>query len=176
MYKKIIIVGKTASGKDYLLKQFHDSHQFKIGVKHTTRPMRKNEIEGLSYHFTCNTAFDLIVDRNQMFVYQEFDLGEGKLWKYGFTNLEIQNNKVFMLTPYEISFIPKERRDEFIIVYLDIDKEIRRKRLLKRGDENDSIERRIESDERDFKYFEDYDIKILDPNFTFKDIIDFIYE
>lgn len=175
MHKKIVIVGKTASGKDYLLNEFYKSHQFKIGVKHTTRPMRKNEMEGLSYHFTCNTAFDLIVERKQMFVYQEFNLGENKIWKYGFTNLEIENNKVFMLTPYEISFIPKDRREEFIIIYLDIDKEIRKNRLIKRGDQNDSIDRRIDADESDFYNFKDYDIKITKPNFTFKEIIEYIY-
>jgi guanylate kinase len=174
MDKKIIITAKSAAGKDYLLLKFKQSARFKVGVKHTTRPMREHEIEGLHYHYTCNTAFDLLIQKNQMFVYQEFYLGSDKLWKYGFTNFEIENNDVFMLTPSEIKSISNDRIKDFVIVYLDIDKDVRRQRLLKRGDANDNVDRRIESDEVDFYDFSTYHVKIKDPNFTFEDVIDLI--
>ena len=53
----------------------------------------------------------------------------------------------------------------FFVVYLDIDMEIRRKRISKRNDNNDSIERRLEADEIDFKDYKYYDLKITDPEF-----------
>ena len=69
------------------------------------------------------------------------------------------------MTPHGISHVDPVDRKECTIIYLDIDKDIRLRRLTARNDSNDKIERRLEADESDFKYFNDYDIKITDPNF-----------
>ena len=50
-------------------------------------------------------------------------------------------------------------------MYIDIPIEIRRERLGGRNDNNDTIERRIQADERDFASFTDFDIKLTDHNF-----------
>jgi dephospho-CoA kinase len=50
------------------------------------------------------------------------------------------------------------------IVYFDISYDIRRKRLMDRGD-IDSVDRRLNADESDFKEFIDFDYSISDPNF-----------
>jgi guanylate kinase len=47
-----------------------------------------------------------------------------------------------------------------IIVYLDIDEDTRRERLSKRyigGKEDDSLERRLQADKKDFEYFDSID-------------------
>ena len=175
MDRKIIIVGKTASGKDFLLKEFKKLPEYKIGIKHTTRPMRNGEIEGVTYHYTCNTVFNLLVENKQINIYQDFFMPDAKVWKYGFTNNTLESSNVLMFTPYELTLLSYEQRKEFIVIYLDIPIDIRRERLISRGDNNDSIERRLESDEKDFANFVDCDIKILDPNFTFDDVIDLIF-
>lgn len=176
MNKKIIICGATASGKDYLLNRFSElTLSSGVGVKHTTRPMRNNEIEGKSYHFTCNTAFDMIKDKDQFYVYQEFYIDHiNAVWKYGFTKLEINTKNIFMFTPAEIKSIPEEHRNNFVIVYLDIDINVRRSRLLRRGDTNDNIDRRLNSDLKDFENFYDADIVITDPNFKFDEVVKII--
>jgi len=175
MRKNIIICGATASGKDYLLNRFYELDNNSVGIKHTTRPMRKNEIEGKSYHFTCNTVFDMMIERNQMYVYQEFHIDHlNTVWKYGFTKLEMNTKSIFMFTPNEIKSLSQEQRDQFIIVYLDIDINVRRSRLLRRGDANDSIDRRLNSDLKDFENFYDADIAITDPNFKFDEVVQII--
>ena len=69
------------------------------------------------------------------------------------------------MTPGEINQIPNELRKELFIVYLDIDRNIRESRILSREDKNDSVKRRLDADEIDFKGFDDYDLKITDPEF-----------
>jgi guanylate kinase len=43
--------------------------------------------------------------------------------------------------------------------------DIRRKRISNRNDNNDSIERRLQADEIDFKNFKNYDLKVTDSEF-----------
>ena len=56
MNKKIILVGKGASGKDYF-KDFLLSKGFKTSVSHTSRPRREGEIDGKTYHFVTDKEF-----------------------------------------------------------------------------------------------------------------------
>ncbi len=56
MGKKIILVGKAASGKDYF-KNYLLSKGFKTSVSHTTRPMRDEEVNGETYHFVSKYTF-----------------------------------------------------------------------------------------------------------------------
>ena len=48
--------------------------------------------------------------------------------------------------------------------------------LLKKNNDyqdiNDSIKRRLDADEQDFKDFNDYDLKVRDPEFTVEDVYD----
>jgi len=76
------------------------------------------------------------------------------------------------MTPDEFSNINPELRKVCFVVYLDIDRIIREYRLFKRRDMNDSITRRLDADEEDFKDFKDYDLKITDPEFTADDVYD----
>jgi guanylate kinase len=68
--------------------------------------------------------------------------------------------------------LTKDQRKGCFVVYLDIDRSIRESRLHNREDKNDSIKRRLDADEIDFKDFGDYDLRITDPEFTAEDIWD----
>jgi guanylate kinase len=58
------------------------------------------------------------------------------------------------------------------VVYLDIDRKVRESRLLGRQDKNDSITRRLDADDIDFQSYNDYDLKITDPEFSSDDVYD----
>ena len=69
------------------------------------------------------------------------------------------------MTPSGIAKLLPEDRKESLIVYLDIDEETRRLRLLGRRDA-DSVERRLKADDEDFENFNDFDHRIVDPEFS----------
>lgn len=82
------------------------------------------------------------------------------------------NSQVCIMTINEfnsIDFNLIERKNIFV-VYLNIDEDIRKNRLLNRNDLNDSILRRVYADNQDFKDFKDYDMMITDPEFNADDI------
>lgn len=164
--EKIIICGHSGSGKDFLLRQLKDKG-LKTSIKVTTRPKRQNETEAVNYYFKSLDEFknlDLIVN-------QDFYNDKGELWKYGILKEDFSNSQAFILTPGEINQLSSDVRKGCFVVFLDIDRNIRESRISNRKDHNDSIKRRLDADEIDFKDFKDYDLKITDPEFDVDSIL-----
>tara|TARA_R110000803_G_scaffold194541_1_gene257646 strand:- start:285 stop:764 length:480 start_codon:yes stop_codon:yes gene_type:complete len=157
---KVILIGKSAAGKDHMRKVLED-RGFTYGISYTTRPPRANEIEGKDYFFMSNEEFQARINDNFWYEYVEFNG-----WFYGTSNEQFKKTcNLFIMTPEGVSKIKSEDRLTCTVIYLDIPLGIRESRLYERGDVNDKIQRRIDSDELDFSKFNDYDIVINNPNF-----------
>ena len=154
MKTKIIIIGKAASGKDFFQKQLVSNGWIPLR-QYTTRPKRPTEI-GDEYHFVTEEEFDSISD-NLMSV-QCFNG-----WKYGYDMNEVYESEVMIFSPanfFSMQSLWDVRNRDCIIIYLDIDEETRRERLSVRyvgGNEDDSLERRLQADREDFKFFDNID-------------------
>jgi guanylate kinase len=169
--EKVIILGPSGSGKDFLMRKLIEKG-LKGCLKWTTRPKRKLEQQGITYNFVESTEFIKSVNENMFLTYQKFKVDDLNTWYYGITNDEFENSQVFIMTPFELKDIPINKRNECFVVYLDINREIRENRLNIRKDTNDSIKRRLDSDDIDFRSFKDYDLRITDPEFD----VDCIYD
>ena len=158
MKNRIIIIGKAASGKDYLQKQLVANGWIPLR-QYTTRPKRPNET-GDEYHFVSEEEFDSI--RHKLMSVQSF-----AGWYYGYDIDEALASDVMIFSPanyfeMQLSSRFKSRNLSLCstIVYLDIDEETRRERLsvrYKGGNEDDPLERRLKADTNDFEYFDSYD-------------------
>jgi guanylate kinase len=173
--EKLIILGKSGSGKDYLMRKLVEKG-LKGCLKMTTRPQRKFEKQGITYNFVNDNQFTELIKENKFLAYQTFNVTpEGRdpeTWYYGVTLEEFNESQVFIMTPGEFSSIDEDTRKKCFVVYLDIDRSVRESRLFKREDRNDSIVRRLEADDIDFQSYNDYDLKITDPEFTADDVYD----
>lgn len=158
--KRIILVGKGGSGKDHARKILEDKG-FRYCVSHTTRPPRDGEIQGKDYHFISKDAAAHHFAAKGLF-YEYVIFNE---WVYGTTKEEFLKSNLFIMTPSGIAKLLPEDRMESLIVYLDINEEIRRFRLLGRRDA-DTVERRLKADDGDFENFKDFDHRITDPEFS----------
>jgi len=156
--KRIIIVGKGGSGKDYL-KDIFVKRGFNSSVSFTTRPPRTGEICGKEYYFCSDEQFQEMIDNNKFFEYKQFNG-----WFYGTSKLEFNTADVFIMTPPSIDDLSKEDRKSSMIIYLDIEESIRKKRLSNRND-SDSVKRRLLADNKMFQNFTNYDLRLSDPNF-----------
>jgi guanylate kinase len=176
--EKIIITGKSGSGKDWLLRQL-EKEGLKVSVKTTTRPQRKNEVQSVTYNFIQVNEFQSLLENNQFICHQSFSVTpEGRdpeTWHYGLTKEEFDKAQAFIMTPGEIQQIDTETRKRCFLVYLDIDRTIREKRISGRNDNNDSVQRRLDADEIDFRDFNDYDLKITDPEFEVEMVLSLMY-
>ena len=88
-------------------------------------------------------------------------------WKYGYDIVEALASDVMIFSPVNYFDLNtsldkrcKELQDKSTILYLDIDEPTRRERLsvrYKGGKEDDSLERRLQADKKDFEFFDEYD-------------------
>jgi len=157
---KIILVGKAAAGKDHMRKILQ-GRGFKYGVSYTTRPKREGEIDGEDYYFISEEEFIKGIVNNLWYEWVQFNG-----WYYGTTVKQFNEEcNLFIMTPKGISHINSVDRKKCTIIYLDMSDSVRAARLSERGDNNDSIERRMYHDDIDFKDFTDYDLIINNSNF-----------
>jgi len=177
-HEKVIVLGKSGSGKDFLMRKLIEKG-LRPCLKTTTRPKRKFEHQGTTYDFISNFDFTKLIKENKLFAYQEFivtpENSEPENWYYGITKEEFDNGQVFIMTPSEFTNISDENRKKCFVIYLDIDRSVRESRLMKREDKNDSVRRRMDSDEVDFTGFSGYDLKITDPEFTADEVYDLMF-
>lgn len=159
MGKKIILVGKGGSGKDYFRKVLQ-RRGFKFGVTHTTRPPRAKEVDGVDCFFITQSEFRDLYSSGKFIEHDVFNN-----WYYGTTVKTFEESDVFTMTPRGISKLSKGIREVCTVIYLDIDEDVRRERLLLRDMPGDSTERRLEADRVDFENFTDFDIRITNPDF-----------
>ena len=158
-HKRIILVGKAASGKDHLRKRF-ESRGFKYSISYTTRPPREGEVDGKDYFFITEDQATKMVESNMFYEYAYFNG-----WLYGKTVEQFYTDDLFIMTPSGVSNIKPDDRTSSFIIYTDIEMSIRMTRLTNRNMPGDSMDRRIQADEVDFMGFDDYDFKVTNPDF-----------
>ena len=159
MNKRIILVGRAASGKDHIRKKFEE-RGFKYSVSYTTRPPRPGEIDRLDYIFISPEKAQEMINNEEFYEYVEFNG-----WIYGTTKEQFEEDDIFIMTPTGLSHVDDDSRKKSFVIFIDIDEETRRKRMLAREMPGDSVERRIQADFRDFNGFTNYDIRITNPDF-----------
>lgn len=92
-----ILAGKSASGKDTLLKQIVDCTDAEPIISNTTRPMRPNEIDGVEYDFMDKAEFDTYEYIEQR-EYQTLVNGIEDTWYYGtpVENFDFNSDKTYV--------------------------------------------------------------------------------
>lgn len=156
---KLVLVGKAAAGKDHLKNRLK-LRGFTVGVSHTTRPPREGEQDGVDYHFTDEATFKQMIEEEQFVEYMHFNG-----WYYGQTKEDFANADVMIMSKDGLDILPTQYRKECMVIYLDMDRMTRIERLNLRDDVNDTIARRLQADEAQFKNFNDFEIRITNPDF-----------
>lgn len=164
---KYVIVGKSASGKDYCKNMFIE-HGFKPLKQYTTRNKRKNDND--EYYYVKKSTIEDMRHKLKFISLKKSNKGH----YYGFTLKDIETCDVAILSTSNIydlkTWYPNVLKFSTII-YLDTPEEIRRKRLKSRlsGDNVDEkINEIISKDEIEFKKFNYFDIIFNNNNDVFQ--------
>jgi len=158
MQSKIAIVGPGAAGKDHLRQKFQN-RGFVFGVSSTTRSPREGEVHGKDYYYLTDEEFNAGIENGLFAEWQEFNN-----WKYGLMKPEFERCDVMILNAEAVELLEPEYRDRLFVIYMDIDREVRLKRLQERKD-FDNPERRIQEDDKQFRNFLDFDCRITNEDF-----------
>jgi len=162
-----VISGPSGVGKSTLIRMLRDRFRdFGYSVSHTSRRPRKDEIEGVSYHFVDRETFEKMIDEG---AFVEWARVYGELYGTSFSGLEGQLGKgldILMDVDSQGARNIKERfRDGALIYLLPPSLEILEKRLRDRAtDEEKVIQARIEEAFRDLKNCLWYDYIIINDD------------
>ncbi len=116
--EKCIIVGHSGSGKDFLMRKMIQQG-LKGGIKMTTRPMRINEVQDVTYNFVDFQIFKDKINNDELVCYQRFEVTPlnkaPEIWYYGITKEEFNDSQVFIMTPGDLSQIDQETRKKCLL-------------------------------------------------------------
>lgn len=147
----IILVGKTACGKSTTAKLMEKLGYQRI-VTDTTRPRRKEETDGIDYHFRTQDEFEALKEAGYYAESVDYEAAFGHC-SYGSAKeaYESKKDSVIVLNPYGLKMVKKNViAGSTISIFLDVSEDILAERLHIRGDAEDEIARRLEHDRIDF--------------------------
>lgn len=171
----IILLGKTASGKDTIVNYLVNNLGYKKLITYTTRPMRPGEVQNLQYHFISEEDFKKKISHGFFLEYKTYHTEFGD-WHYGsaMEDYEKADDKtVVILTPEGyLDLLWKVKNIKHDAIYIKVDLSELQQRLIKRGDDKREAERRLVHDNKDFEYVEDIvDRVIVNQNKTIKEVV-----
>lgn len=112
MEKKIALVGRSAVGKNHMLRVLSDMGLCSV-VGYTSRPPRPNEENGKDYNFVDQSTFDRMRENGEFL--QSMDFGG---YSYGTTIEEFEKCDAFITSPHGLENIPEGYRHRIKIVEL----------------------------------------------------------
>ena len=175
--KLILLIGCMASGKDTILKEMINEGYAEPVISHTSRPMRKGEKDGIEYHFVSAEEMLKMKENNEFIEFKSYKAANNEKWYYGVNknSLEKGLSKNYILI-VDISgmrqikeYFKDDKNMEITTIFLDVDKETRRKRAISRDDMTlekvKEIERRLEADDKEvYPFKEECDLILQNTN------------
>jgi guanylate kinase len=156
MEKKIVLIGKSCSGKTELAAMLEKTG-CRPGISTTSRPMRHNEINGVSYNFIPRANFEMMIDTDQFIEWDEFND-----WYYGLTRTDYEHCDLLVLTPRGLEkLIHAVGRENLVVIFMHTPDKVRLDRSIQRGDDPKEVNRRMKTDDADFADYiksEDWDL------------------
>ena len=138
MGKLIVLMGKSASGKDtiYRLLQADRSLDLQQLVPYTTRPMRVGEKNGEAYYFVSEEEFNSLLGEGRVIEHRSYHTIHG-LWRY-FTvedeQLDLERHSYLLIGTLEayVSIVKHFGPDKVVPILVTLDDGVRLERALTR--------------------------------------------
>ena len=155
----LVLCGKTAAGKDTLLKVLRDAHGFKPIVSYTTRPMREGEVQDREYHFVTREEFEFMEAIGEFAETTSYNVASGETWLYGSAKsdfIEANKRSIIILNPDGVKQLRKIVDAKSVVALILTDENETWNRLRQRGDDNAEARRRMNADDEDFSDINDH--------------------
>ena len=163
----VILSSPSGAGKTTITKKIHQKHQsFKISVSHTTRKPRKNEIDGIDYHFISKEKFKELIENNKFYEHAEIFGNYYGTLKENVDKLILNNDILFDIDWQGTKQLSRFSNLNLIKIYLipPSKKELKLRLIKRNSDSIDEVNKRYDAFEKDIKHWDDYDYILINNN------------
>ena len=140
----IVLIGESGSGKSTIESALVNMGYTKA-ISLTTRPIRPGEIDGESYYFRDIEYLQNLRSEGKIAEWIEY-LGN----VYALTKEECMKADVVVVEPNGLKQLQEIEGLNLEVVYLKCSEEVREARMRSRGDNKDSIQKRLDNDREHF--------------------------
>lgn len=140
----VVIVGRSCCGKTSVKKELCKRSRYSSGVTCTTRSPRVGEVDGVHYHFLSQ---DVFLAKKKSGEFAETTEYAGNLYGTLCKDLEGDDIKVLVLEPSGAFEVKKNMGDKAFVVSITVDPETCYEGLRARGEDEESIRKRMEEDD-----------------------------
>ena len=161
MAKIYYIIGKSAAGKDSILRGLLQDEELRLSgiIQYTTRPIRDGEEEGREYHFVTPAEVEVFREEGRIIELREYQTVHGP-WQYmmvddGTIDLDAQDYAAVGTVASYAKVRDYFGEDRVVPFFIDLDPGERLQRALDRERQHDRPKyaemcRRFLADEKDF--------------------------
>ncbi len=160
-----VMTGPSGCGKSTLVRRvLNDLEKVKFSVSFTTRTKRASEVEGQDYHFVSEDEFKNMVREGSLVEWAEV---HGNL--YGTSRKELEKKGLHSDLLLDIDVQGARQIKEkfadacFIFILPPVFPELR-KRLEKRGEDPETIDRRLQVARQEIKYYHTFDYIVVNDD------------
>jgi len=162
----IVVSGPSGAGKSTLLSRvLAEMTHLRFSVSHTTRPARSGESEGIDYHFVDDEQFQDMIDRD-MFL----EWARVHAHRYGTARTEYdraEQDGVDLLLDLDVQGAERIRGrfpDAVTVFILPPSRRILERRLRARGQDEASLQRRLEAAAEEMSKYVEYEYAIINDD------------
>ncbi|MBE6133273.1 MAG: guanylate kinase [Erysipelotrichaceae bacterium] len=169
----IVLSGPSASGKTEVAKRLMQKYDIKRVITTTTRPMRPGEIDGIDYYFVSKERFEEMIKEDLFVEYTNYNNN-----LYGSLKSEIADNKVIAIEPNGMHAYVALHDPHIVVFFLNVAEDVRRQRMIIRGDKPECIEQRLVEDKVRFgkENLTDVDIIVDSQHYNEDKVTGYIYK
>lgn len=167
----LVLVGASGTGKTAIRNYLISNYQMNKVISCTTRTMREGEVDGQDYFFLQKEEFEHRIQKDWFVEYTQYNDNY-----YGIPKHQIKDNSIAIVEPDGVASLKKQEDINLTIIYLQSLSSVRKERMKKRGDTDEQILQRIETDDLRFKSVKEQADCIVDNDGnSIEDVAKFVY-
>ena len=165
--KVFVLSAPSGAGKSSLIRELvKQDSKFSVSISHTTRPMRKGELDKQHYYFIDDKEFDKMVGEDGFVEWAHVFSYRYGTAKSTINKLLDSGQNVLLDIDWQGAAQIKDLYPDAVLIYIiPPSLEHLRQRLLLRGDKLDSIESRMQQAESELSHQGEYDHVIINDDF-----------
>ena len=164
-----VVSAPSGAGKTTLVRELIDSLDgIQVSVSHTTRSLRRGEVDGVNYHFIDVPAFEAMIERGEFFEYARvFDNYYGSSRPSVEAMLNAGQDVILEIDWQGARQVRQQMPDAVSIFILPPSRDELERRLSSRGtDEHATIARRMRDAVSEMSHYDEYDYLVINDDFT----------